>query len=159
VVDVVQASASDGAWLDGSREAAGHQSGHELATVLPAHGAGELAVLPLEKTSGVDHDGHQELALPQRHTVLAQSGHPADADAVEGSVGRVFVGHRNSSIPRGRGPDRPVAVVILEELLVLALQVLLENDASNLEVRVLVSKTGFFLTKRRVEIRVVVDFP
>jgi hypothetical protein len=34
---------------------------------------------------------------------------------------------------------------------------LLEDDASDLEVRVLVSKTGFFLTKRRVEVRVVVD--
>jgi hypothetical protein len=54
---------------------------------------------------------------------------------------------------------RSVAVVVLEELLVLALQVLLEDDASNLEVRVLVSKTDFFLTKRRVEIRVVVEFP
>jgi hypothetical protein len=40
---------------------------------------------------------------------------------------------------------RSVAVVILEELLVLALQVLLENDASNLEFRVLVSKASFFL--------------
>jgi hypothetical protein len=54
---------------------------------------------------------------------------------------------------------RSVAVVILQELLVLPLQVLLENDASNLEVRVLVSQTHFFLTKRRVEIRVVIDFP
>ena len=52
---------------------------------------------------------------------------------------------------------RSVAVVILEELLVLALQVLLENDASNLEVRLLVSKASLFLSKRRVEIRVVVD--
>lgn len=33
------------------------------------------------------------------------------------------------------------------------------NDASNLEVRLLIPKTGFFLTNRRVEIRVVVDFP
>ena len=49
------------------------------------------------------------------------------------------------------------AVVLLQELLVLALQVLLEDDASDLEVAVLVSETGFFLSKRRVEIRVVVE--
>ena len=53
---------------------------------------------------------------------------------------------------------RSVTVVVLQELLILALQILLENDASNLEVRVFVAKTGFFLTKRRVEVRVVVDF-
>ncbi len=53
---------------------------------------------------------------------------------------------------------RSVAVVVLQKLLVLALQVLLQNDASNLDVWVLVSKAGFFLTKRRVEIRVVVEF-
>ena len=44
VVDVVQASTSDGPWLDGSRESAGHQPGHELPAVLAAHRAGELAV-------------------------------------------------------------------------------------------------------------------
>ena len=49
--------------------------------------------------------------------------------------------------------------MFLQELLVLALQVLFEDDASDLEVRVLVSKTRFFLTKRRVEIRVVVELP
>jgi hypothetical protein len=54
---------------------------------------------------------------------------------------------------------RSVTVVVLQELLILALQVVFENDASNLEVRMLVSKTGFFLTKRRVEIRVVIDLP
>ena len=53
---------------------------------------------------------------------------------------------------------RAVAVVILQELLVLALQVLLEDDASDLEIRVLVSRTGLLLPKRCVEIRVVVDF-
>ena len=52
---------------------------------------------------------------------------------------------------------RSVAVVVLQKLLVLALQVLLQNHASNLEVRMLVSKAGFFLMKRRVQIRVVVD--
>ena len=51
------------------------------------------------------------------------------------------------------------AVGLLQELLVLALQVLLEEDASDLKVRVLVSKTGLFLSKRRVEIGVVVDLP
>jgi len=63
VVDVVQASTSDGAWLDGSHEPAGHQSGHELATVLAAYRAGELAVLPFQKTSGMDHDAHLEGVL------------------------------------------------------------------------------------------------
>ena len=107
VVDMVQAPTSDGPWLDGSGESAGHQPGHELTAVLAAHGTGELAVLPLQKTSGVDHDRHQELTLPQRQAGLAKGGHSADADAVEGPVGRVFVRHRNSSIPRGRGPERP----------------------------------------------------
>jgi hypothetical protein len=46
---------------------------------------------------------------------------------------------------------RSIAVVVLQERLVLALQVLFEDDAPDLEVKVLVSKTGFFLPKRRVE--------
>jgi hypothetical protein len=54
---------------------------------------------------------------------------------------------------------RPVAIVVLEELLVLTLQVLLEDDASDLEVRVFVSKTRLLLSKRRIQIRVVVDLP
>src|SRR5262249_4904327 len=107
VVDVVQAPASDGAWLDGSHVSASHQSGHELTAVLAAHRTGDLPALPLKKTSGVDHDGHQELALPQCQAALPKSGHAADADAVEGPVGRIFVRHRNSSIPRGWGPERP----------------------------------------------------
>ena len=107
VVDVVQPTTSDRPWFDGSCESAGHQSGHELPAVLAAHRTGELAVLALQKASRVDHDGHEELTLTQRQAVLAQSGHAADADAVEGSVRRVFVRHRNSSIPRGRGPERP----------------------------------------------------
>ena len=49
------------------------------------------------------------------------------------------------------------AVGLLQELLLLALQVLFEDHASDLKVRVLVSKTRLFLSKRRVEIRVVVD--
>jgi hypothetical protein len=51
------------------------------------------------------------------------------------------------------------AVGLLQELLVLALQVLFEDDASDLKVRVAVSETDLFLSKRRVEIRVVVDLP
>ena len=54
---------------------------------------------------------------------------------------------------------RSVTVVVLQELLVLALQVLLENDASKRNVRMLVSQASFFLSKRRIEIRVVVDLP
>ena len=50
------------------------------------------------------------------------------------------------------------AVGLLQELLVLALQVLFKDDAPNLKVRY-VSKTGLFLSKCRVEIRVVVDLP
>src|SRR4051812_17976127 len=104
---MVKAPAPDGTWLDGSRESAGYQPGHELATVLAAYRTRELTVLPLQKTSRVDHDGHEELALPQRQAVLAKSGYAGDAYAVEGPVRRIFVRHRNSSIPRGRGPDRP----------------------------------------------------
>ena len=48
--------------------------------------------------------------------------------------------------------------MLLQELLVLALQVLLEDDAPDLEAAVLVSETGFLLAVRRVEIRIVVDF-
>ena len=69
VVDVVQATTSDGPWFDGSCESAGHQPGHELPAVLAARRAGELAVLALQKTSGVDHDGHEELTLTQRQAV------------------------------------------------------------------------------------------
>jgi hypothetical protein len=45
-----------------------------------------------------------------------------------------------------------IAVWLLQELLVLAAQVLFKDDASDLKVRVLVSKTGLFLSKRLVEI-------
>ncbi len=40
---------------------------------------------------GVDHYGHQELALALRQAVIVQSGHSADADAVQCPVGRVIV--------------------------------------------------------------------
>jgi hypothetical protein len=51
----------------------------------------------------------------------------------------------------------PASVVLLQELLVLALQVLLEDDAPNLEPAVLVPEPGLFLSVRRVEIRVVIE--
>lgn len=53
----------------------------------------------------------------------------------------------------------PVAVVVLEELLILAFQVLLEDDAADFEVAMLVSEPGFLLPVRCVKIRVVVDLP
>jgi hypothetical protein len=52
-----------------------------------------------------------------------------------------------------------VAIVLLQEFLVLALEVLFEDDAPDLKVRVLVSKASFFLSKRCIQIRVVVDLP
>src|SRR5688572_23383242 len=50
-----------------------------------------------------------------------------------------------------------VAVVLLQELLVLALQVLLEDDAPDVEAFVRVSEACLLLAVRRVEIRIVVD--
>src|SRR5262245_28335103 len=50
-----------------------------------------------------------------------------------------------------------VAVVVLQELLVLALEVLFEDDAPDVEGIVLVSEPTLFLPKRCVEVRVVVD--
>jgi hypothetical protein len=49
------------------------------------------------------------------------------------------------------------SVVILQEFLVLPLEVLLENDAADLEIRMLVSEARFLLAERRVEIRIVVN--
>ena len=46
----------------------------------------------------------------------------------------------------------PVAVGFLQKLLVLALQILFEDDTLDLEVRVLVSQAGFLLSKCRVKI-------
>lgn len=51
-----------------------------------------------------------------------------------------------------------VAVVLLQELLVLALQVLLEDDAPDVEAAVLVLEACLLLAVRRVKVRVVVDF-
>ena len=45
-----------------------------------------------------------------------------------------------------------IPVVLLQELLVLALQVLFEDNAADLEAVVLVSKAGLLLSKRGVEI-------
>lgn len=50
-----------------------------------------------------------------------------------------------------------VAVGFLQELLVLALQVLLEDDAADFEVPMLVSQAGFLLAVRRVEICIGAD--
>jgi len=48
--------------------------------------------------------------------------------------------------------------VLLQELLVLALQVLLEDDAPDVEAAVLVSEACLLLPVRRIEVRIVVDF-
>jgi hypothetical protein len=58
-------------------------------------------------TAAMDHDGHEELALSLDQAIVAQGGHASNADAVESPVGRILMRHRNSSIPRGRGPERP----------------------------------------------------
>jgi hypothetical protein len=52
---------------------------------------------------------------------------------------------------------RTVAVVVLQELLVPTFEVLLEDDAADPEIRMLVSEAGFLLAECRVEIRIVVD--
>jgi hypothetical protein len=52
----------------------------------------------------------------------------------------------------------PLLSVSQQELLVLALQVLLEDDAPDVEAAVLVSEACLLLAVRRVEVRVVVDF-
>ena len=53
---------------------------------------------------------------------------------------------------------RPAAVVFLKELLILALQILFEDDAPNLEPAVFVAEAGVLLAVRRVKVGVVVDF-
>ena len=50
-----------------------------------------------------------------------------------------------------------MAVVVLQELLVLALEILLDDDAVDLQFRMLVSEAGFLLKERRIETRIVVD--
>jgi len=51
-----------------------------------------------------------------------------------------------------------VAVVLLQELLVFALQLLLVDDAPDVEAAVLVSEACLLLAVRRVEVRIVIDF-
>jgi hypothetical protein len=80
------------------------------------------------------------LAIEVRQVVLAC---PV-ADLVVGAVG--------SSVA-----VRSIAVAVLQELLVLTFEVLLEDDAADLEIRMLVSETHFLLAERRVQIRIVVD--
>ena len=50
-----------------------------------------------------------------------------------------------------------VAVVLLQEFLKVALQILFEDDTPELKVLVLLSEAGFLLAVSRVEIRIVVD--
>ena len=52
---------------------------------------------------------------------------------------------------------RSVAVMFLQELLVLAYEIPLEDDAADLKIRMIVSEAGFLLAVRRVQIRIVVD--
>ena len=52
---------------------------------------------------------------------------------------------------------RSIAVAVVQELLVLAFEILLEDDAADLQIRMLVSEADFLLTERRVEIRIVVN--
>ena len=108
MVDVVEAPSPDGPWLDGSRESAGHQAGDELAAVLAARRAGERAVLPFQKAPGVDHHGHEELTLPLREAeVRAGRSRGSMLTLSNVAVVRVFVRHRNSSMTRGCGAERP----------------------------------------------------
>ena len=107
VVNVVEPSAAHRSGLDGTGEPARHESADEVAAVLAAHGAGERAVLPFKEAAGVDHDGHQELALPLGEAKARECLHPLLRDAVQGAVDRILARHRNSSAPRGRGTDRP----------------------------------------------------
>ena len=48
-------------------------------------------------------------------------------------------------------------IVVLQEFLVFAFEILLENDPADVDVGVLVSEARFLLAVRRVEIRIVVD--
>ena len=73
----------------------------------PRDSAAEGAVLPLQKAARVDHHGHEELPLPLREAEAAQGVHTALGDAVVRPIARVFVRHRNSSMTRGCGAERP----------------------------------------------------
>jgi hypothetical protein len=52
----------------------------------------------------------------------------------------------------------PVAVVVLEEVLVLPLEVLFEDDTADLDVSVLLSETGFLLAIGGIQVGVVIEF-
>ena len=51
-----------------------------------------------------------------------------------------------------------VAVVVLQELLILPLQILFEHDAADIDVVVLLSETGFFFAVRGIQVGVVIQF-
>jgi hypothetical protein len=69
------------------------------------------------------------------------------------------VPNRGSHLRRGRSSVGvcSASVVVLQEFLVLPLEVVLEDNAADLEIRMLVSEARFLLAERRVEIRIVVD--
>jgi hypothetical protein len=50
-----------------------------------------------------------------------------------------------------------VPVVFLQEFLVLAFEILFEDDAADLQIRMLLSEASFLLAVRCVEIRIVVN--
>ena len=52
----------------------------------------------------------------------------------------------------------PVAVVVLQEVLVIPLEVLFKDDAADLDVSVLLSETRFLLAIRGVQVGVVIEF-
>jgi hypothetical protein len=52
----------------------------------------------------------------------------------------------------------PVAVVLLQEVLILALQLLFEHDAVDIDVVVPLSETGFFFAIRGIQVGVVIQF-
>jgi hypothetical protein len=83
VVDVVQASSSDGAWHNGTGKSTRDEAGNELPAVLAASGTRERAVLALQEAAGVDHDGDKELALALGEAELRECVHAAFAYAVD----------------------------------------------------------------------------
>ena len=99
--------AETGRTVSGSGESASNEAGDKIAAVLAARRGGERAVLPFEEAPGVDHHGHEELTLPLREAELPKACDPAHVDAIEPRIVRVFVRHRNSSMTRGCGPERP----------------------------------------------------
>src|SRR5690606_32277151 len=101
VVDVEQPSSPDRPGFDGPSKAARHEPGHERTTVLSAYCARERAVLALQEAAGMDHHGDEERPLSFGEAEGAQGIHAGLGDTVIDVAGRVFVLHKNSSIPRG----------------------------------------------------------